>query len=134
MHKIAPDLENIFRECVDEIVYSYDSDWKRNNLRTYSLLNHIITVDEDNGTVFIKEDLSGTNHISAVDGSNQDANLDRFIFESHTNGNARIDNMYNFYPYAENPSFEPGEVFKLAKQKIESKYPELSVKIIMSNE
>ncbi len=132
LHKIAPDLENIFKECVDEVVYeSYSPvQWDRQ----YRLLDHIVTVDEDNGTVFLHEDLMGAGYFSTVDGSNQDANLDRFIFESHTNGNARIDNMYNFYPYAENPSFEPGEVFKLAKQKIESKYPELSVKIIMSNE
>ena len=121
LHKIAPDLENIFKECVDEVVYSYDSDWDRQ----YRLLDYIVTVDEDNGTIFLHEDLMGAGYFSAVDGSNQDANLDSFIFEGH-NDDSPIQNEYHHY--------EPREVLQLAKQRIEEKYPELNVKIVMSTD
>lgn len=131
LHKIAPELENILRECIEEVVYKgYPNpvQWDRQ----YRLLNHIVTVDEDDGKIFIHENLLGAGYFSAVDGSNQDANLDKFIFEGHRDNKGS--GMFHQYPYAENPSFQPGEVFRLAKQRIKEKYPELEIEIVLSTD
>lgn len=122
MDEIKPDLIEIFKECVQEAYDSYQPIvWDRQ----YRLLNDIVTVDEDNGKVFLHENLSNAGYTSAVDGGNVDNMLDKFIFEGHHDGSG-IDNMYH--------NFEPYPALQLAQQRIKEKYPDLDVQIVLSGQ
>lgn len=127
-NEIKEDIINIFRQCVEKDVYSYDSDWDR----LYRLLDHINAEEIEKGGLFVFEDLSNAGYYSAVDKYNVDDRLDSFIFEGHVNQNRKVNNMFTNYPYAENPGFQSGQVLQDAKKMIETKYPELEVTIVTS--
>ena len=121
LDNIGDEVVKLMKQSVQECIYDYYQpvEYQRTNMFLDSVTFHHNWRD---GSLFVFSDIN-TGYYSAVDGSDQSMNINKWLEYGHSDGGT-----------GEYHNYEGRNFLERARELIKNKYPELNVEIVTDEE